>query len=195
MMPIDSTVHDIGRMLLIFVHVIACAIAIGFAFFADYRIVKSHGWPTRQDREIVQQVSRFVLAALVVLWISGAGVIVLDFGHLPSLTELAKRPKLVTKLVVVSVLTVNGLLIHAYALPRLRKLDRIAVVTGGISGASWVFAAFVGVGKPLGALLTVGQFLALYALALLIGQLGAVHLYRQAHSVQPRNRPLDSVVT
>lgn len=194
-MPIDSTIHELARMLLIFAHVIACAIAIGFAFFADYRIIRSHGWPNRHDREIVLQVSRFVLGALVLLWITGAGVILLDVGHVPSMAELAQRPKLVTKLLVVCVLTLNGMLLHVYALPRLRQLDRIAVVTGGISAASWLFAAFVGVGKPLGALLTVDQFLALYALALLFGQLGAAHLYRKAHDERGRKRQIDSVLT
>jgi hypothetical protein len=174
----DVIVHDLSRMMLIFAHVISCAVAIGLAFFADYRILRSRGTPTRHDVEIVNQVARFVTLALTVLWVTGAGVILLDFGHIPTLAEILQKPKLSTKMFVVSVLTLNGLALHHYALPRMGRMNLWCALIGGISASSWTFAAFLGVAKPLGSLLSIPQFLAIYSLVLLTGLLTACMVFR-----------------
>jgi hypothetical protein len=174
----DVIVHDLSRMMLIFAHVISCAVAIGLAFFADFRVLRSRGTPTRHDVEIVNQVARFVTLALIALWLTGAGVILLDFGHVPSLAEILQKPKLSTKMFVVSVLTLNGLALHHYALPRMGRMNLWCALIGGVSASSWMFAAFLGVAKPLGSLLSIPQFLAIYSLVLLTGLLTACMVFR-----------------
>lgn len=171
--------HDLSRMLVVYVHVISCAIAIGFAFFADYRILKARGQPRSRDIEVVEQVSDFVALALAALWASGIAIVLIDFGHIPALSELWAKPKLMAKLVVVGTLTLNGVFLHLYALPRLRQINLAAALMGGVSAASWLFAVFLGVGKPLAALFTLNQFLALYALALLGGVGAASWVFRR----------------
>jgi uncharacterized membrane protein len=184
----DPILHDISRMLVIYTHVIACAIAIGFAFFADFRVLKANGNLRSQDIEVVQQVSHFVSIALAALWVSGIGILLIDFGHLPSLNELIAKPKLATKLSVVMALTFNGLLLHSYALPRLHRLNYLAALIGGVSASSWLFAAFVGVAKPLATLLNYNQFMALYVLALLSGLGCASVVFRKQEAHQARRK-------
>ena len=183
-----STLYDLARMALVFAHVVSCAIAVGFAFFADFRVLKARGSLKPRDNEVVQQVATFVAGALVALWITGAGIILMDVGHVPSFEEILARPKVAAKIFVVSVLTLNGVLLHAYALPRLPKIDLAASMLGGASATSWVFAIFLGVGKPLAPLLSSGEFIALYGLALVLGMAvaGAVHVL--VHTTQ-RGRP------
>jgi hypothetical protein len=179
----DTLFHDLTRMLVVYTHVIACTIAIGFAFFADYRILKAKGQMRNHDIEIVEQVSRFVAIALGALWVSGIGILLIDFGHLPSFNELMAKPKLAAKVTVVLVLTLNGLLLHNYALPRLHRLNFLVALIGGVSASTWLVAAFLGVGKPLATLLTYNQFMALYVLALMAGMGGASMVFsRQSKS-------------
>jgi hypothetical protein len=171
----DTQFHDIARMMVIYTHVISVAIALGFAFFADYRVLKARGRLRAHDVEIVEQVSQIVAIALGALWVSGIGILLIDFGHLPSLADLLEKPKLAAKLTVVVALTLNGFLLHSYALPRLRNLNFLTALIGGVSASSWLFAAFIGVAKPLATLLTYNQFMALYVLVL-TGGLGAAAL-------------------
>lgn len=178
-MNLDSTtLHDLTRMALVFAHVIACAIAVGFAFFADFRVLKARGTLRPRDLEVVHQVATFVVVALLALWVTGAGIVLLDVGHVPSMDELLARPKVAAKLFVVSVLTLNGVLLHVYALPRMNRIDLASSMIGGVSATSWMFAVFLGVGKPLATLLSAGQFLLLYGFALVvgIGTAAAVHV-------------------
>jgi uncharacterized membrane protein len=188
----DTQFHDLSRMLVIYAHVIACTIAIGFAFFADFRVLKANGKLRGRDVEIVEQVSHAVAIALGALWVSGIGIVLLDFGHVPSLNELMDKPKLAAKLSVVLALTLNGFLLHAYALPRLRRLDFLAALIGGVSASSWLFAAFMGVAKPLATLMSYNQFMALYVLALTAG-LSSAALVFVSQQKQASARPRDTL--
>ena len=185
-----STLHDLARMALVFAHVVSCAIAVGFAFFADFRILKARGSLKPRDHEIVHQVAVFVVGALMALWITGAGIILMDFGHVPTMDEILARPKVAAKLFVVLVLTLNGALLHLYALPRLHRIDLASSLIGGVSAASWVFAIFLGVGKPLAALLSPSHFLALYGFALVLGVAVAGSVHVLVHGGAQRSLPL-----
>jgi hypothetical protein len=173
----DTQFHDIARMFAIYTHVISCCIAIGFAFFADFRILKANGNLRSRDVEVVQQVAHFVAIALGALWVSGIAILLIDFGYLPSINEVIEKPKLAAKLTVVIALTLNGFLLHFYALPRLQRLNFFAALIGGVSASSWLFAAFVGVAKPLATLLTYNQFIALYVLVLTAGLVSAASVF------------------
>jgi hypothetical protein len=76
-------------------------------------------------------------------------------------------------------LTLNGFLLHAYALPRLRRLDFLAALIGGVSASSWLFAAFMGIAKPLATLMSYNQFMALYVLALTAGLCSAALVFNR----------------
>ncbi|WP_432722059.1 hypothetical protein R0381_001902 [Jeongeupia wiesaeckerbachi] len=165
------------RLLLIYPHLIACCVAIGATVLADLKIMGQRTGPG--DRALLQLVSRVVLIALGVLWCTGLSIIVLDFGHWPAWAELIARPKLISKLIVVSVLTLNGAALHHYALPRLLPASRDQALLcrtqrlrlaciGGVSAASWAFAAFLGIARPLAGKLSTAGFLGLYLAALIV---------------------------
>lgn len=120
---------DIARMFLIYPHLIACCTAIGATVLADFRLVRSRGEPTPADVGLIKQMAGAVTVALAILWVTGAGIIWLDFGHLPSLYEIVAKPKLVTKLLVVVAFTLNGTLLHPGCSAQAHR--RRATVTAG----------------------------------------------------------------
>jgi hypothetical protein len=112
--------------------------------------------------------------ALLALWATGLGLIALDTGFDP--VAIAAKPKLVTKLIVVTVLTGNGLLLHRFAFPALSgrafgstaSLSLIAAL-GAISTVSWLYAAFVGSARLIAGMMNLEAFLALYGIGLVTG--------------------------
>jgi len=111
-----------------------------FKFVLPYKISKSH-------YEIIQLFSRIVAFGLMLLWITGLGFLVFYSYFDPS--KLSNQ-KVWAKLVVVGVLTLNGLFIHRSVLPLIhdhigRPLfdglgpsQRFLLLTSGaISGTSW----------------------------------------------------------
>jgi hypothetical protein len=85
------------------------------------------------------------------------------------------------KLSVVIALTLNGVMLHLYALPRLHRLNFFAALMGGVSASSWLFAAFLGVARPIAALLTYGQFMGIYVLVVMAGLFAAAVVFRSQH--------------
>jgi len=95
----------------------------------------------------------------------------LDLGG--DLSLLPTKSKLLAKLVCVTVLSLNAVLLHRFAFPRLMSGHSLStsewslvLCAGAVSTTSWLFAAFLGIAKPLAAMLSAGQFIGLYVLAL-----------------------------
>jgi len=159
---------SIARVLLIYVHVLAIAAAAAAVAFGDFAIF---GRP-RIDRTLLETASWFASIALAALWISGLTVIIMDIGF--DLAQLASKPKLLAKLTVVMVLTLNSLALHWLVFPRfyLPQANALGAATlpavfGAVSAVSWIYAAFVGVAKPFTVILGYSGFIALFALLLL----------------------------
>jgi len=111
-----------------------------FRFLRDYKI-------TEQEKGTLETLSSIVWAGLAVLFISGLML------YLPAQERLLESSKFLLKLVVVGVITINGIALNLYVSPRLRQLSfdgskpathyrRIAFALGGISIISW-YTAFV----------------------------------------------------
>ena len=163
----------IARMLLIYVHVLAIAAAAAAVAFGDFAIFARQ----RIDKTMLETASWFASIALAALWISGLTVIIMDIGF--DLEQLAAKPKLLAKLTVVMVLTINSLALHWVAFPRfyLPQADALRAATlpavfGAVSATSWIYAAFVGIAKPLAEVFGYSGFIGLFALLLL----GAISL-------------------
>lgn len=89
------------------------------------------------------------------LWCTGILLVVNDTGL--DVTVLEQMSKLQLKLVVVTALTLNGLLLHFVSFPLVVKRRNLTLfesllisVTGAISTSHWLLAAFVGVARPIG---------------------------------------------
>ena len=101
------------------------------------------------------------------LWISGMAIVAVD-----GLAQMGTNPKLLAKLVCVSLLTLNGLLLRHWCFPRLisnRPLQRAEswalMSCGAVSTTCWLMSGFYGIARPL-ALWTPGQNLLLLWAAL-----------------------------
>jgi len=145
MTPGEST-----RLILLYAHLLASMLAIARVLEADTGLVTG-----RLTRERLRGTVRDMGVLLAALWATGLAIVWLDTGFEPA--ELATRPKLLLKLLAVSVLTLNGAVLHRLCFPILLS-DRapgpgavlLLVVSGALSTVHWLLAAFVGVARPLG---------------------------------------------
>lgn len=148
-MNYSLTMMEWARLLLLYTHLIASMLAIASVLSADIGLVIGN-----LQREQLRNTIRNIARLLAVLWSTGLTIVWLDTGFDPA--ELMSRSKLLVKLVAVSVLTLNGLVLHRLCFPVLLSVDPLSLratvllaVTGSLSTMHWLLAAFIGVAKPL----------------------------------------------
>lgn len=153
----------------LFAHVLAFAVTLSAVLREDMRLLSTR----RVDQARLRQTMRGVTFGLVVLWVTGLALVAIGAAGSPS--PWVPSAKLVAKLVVVTLLTLNGWALHARVFPRLRAGNlfwsaslRLPAALGAISTASWLYAAFVGVARPLSPLLTFANFMVLYGAVICI---------------------------
>lgn len=157
---------DYIRTILIFAHLMAFAFAITTLYKSDYKLFFKR--PTNDE---IKAMGNHMLIYLIVLWITGLGVIYIDTAF--SMEKILSAQKLLTKLSCVLVLTLNALVIHFFAFKKLAKetLNRmdmkVMAISGAVSSASWTFAGFLGIAKPLVKHLSLSDFMSLYGLVVL----------------------------
>ena len=163
----------------LFAHLIAVAITLSAVLREDMRWLLERRFDVARLRGTMRTVS----IGLVVLWATGLAL--WAFAAAASPLAWALTPKLAAKLVVVCLLTLNGLALHAWVFPSLGaagpagpRPGRLSMVLGAFSSASWLFAAFLGVARPLSNVLSLSGFLALYAAGLSFALVVALRLSR-----------------
>ena len=173
------------RVVLLVGHLVAFALALSAVLRGDLLIL----FASRLHWNPLRAVSRQVLQALLLLAVTGAGLIWLDFGFEPQ--RMWASPKLLAKLSVVGLLLANAAVLHRLAFPALfsprpagRSTAAWISAAGAVSTTSWLFATFLGVARPLARELGYAGFMALYAAAL-AASLGVALLW-----VRPRLRRL-----
>ena len=172
---------DAIRVTLIFIHVIAMAVAVGLMCWLDIALVTSR----RVNAMQFQLSSARITRALMVLWLSGLAVMGLDSQL--NLDALAVMPKIQAKLLVVTLLSLNGWALHRFAFPALMDnrarfptmtTTTILTAMGAISTVSWIYATFLGIARPLASTLGFGGFIGLYAALLIMGVITALRYVR-----------------
>ena len=178
-MPVVPTlVTEFARLGIIYIHLIACCVAIGLVLTSDLAMVRQlYRGESAADAHHLHTLQTTVATALAVLWISGAGVVLLD-ASIKGWDYFA-NPKLQAKIAIVALLTVNGVLLHRTVLPWLQKAGSLlnlsfaqgllAIFAGAVSGVSWFYAALLGVGKPLSWRYSLLELLAAYPLLIASG--------------------------
>ncbi len=157
---------DYIRTILIFAHLMVFAFAITTLYKSDYKLFFKR--PTNDE---IKAMGNHMLIYLIVLWITGLGVIYIDTAF--SMEKILSAQKLLTKLSCVLVLTFNAFVIHFFAFKKLAKetLNRmdmkVMAISGAVSSASWTFAGFLGIAKPLVKHLSLSDFMSLYGLVVL----------------------------
>ena len=157
----------IARLLLLYIHVVAFAIALGCVLREDAKLVSR----LPLDVDSLRATSRIVASALAVLWASGFAIILIDSGG--GLSAIGSNPKLLAKLVIVCALTLNGVALHAFAFPRLQDPPttinasaHLAAALGATSAASWAFATLLGISRGIFKLLSFEDLILAYGLTL-----------------------------
>jgi hypothetical protein len=168
------------RLAVLYVHLIACCVAIGLVLTHDIAMVKAllqGKGPAPEDPHALETLQSTVALALAALWVTGVAIVALDasvkgwayFGN----------PKLQAKIGLVLLLTANGVLLHQTVLPMLQKAGSLlqlnfdqrllAVFAGAVSGVTWFYAAFMGVARPLAWKFSLLELLGAYPVLLLGG--------------------------
>ncbi|MGE8322491.1 MAG: hypothetical protein ACN6OX_05355 [Pseudomonas sp.] len=171
---------ELVRLSVIYIHLLACCVAIGLVFASDAEMVKNllkgHN-KAGHDAEHMASLQKSVANALIFLWLTGAAVIGIDY--LEKGMNYFANPKLQAKIIIVLLLTFNGMLLHRYVLPALLKAGSLlnlnigvrmfAVFSGALSGVSWLYAAMLGVGRPLAWKYSLTELLLAYPVMILLG--------------------------
>jgi hypothetical protein len=177
---IFSMAFEFTRMAVVYLHLIACCVAIGLVLTSDIDMVKRlfRADPAEKlDSNHLEGLQKVVSRALIALWITGAGIIALDTS-LKGL-EYFGNPKLQAKIAIVCLLTLNGFVLHKYVLPLMLKAGSllklsfnqrlVAIFAGALSGVSWFYAAMLGIGRPLNWKYSLFDILAAYPVLIVGG--------------------------
>ena len=189
------------RMGIVYLHLIACCVAIGLVLVSDLDMIKRLIAGDRNDRldpkhwsSLQQTVGR----ALVVLWLTGVALVTVD--AIGKDWGILANPKLQSKIAIVCLLTLNGFALHRYVMPLMQKAGSLlrmsfnhrmlAVFTGSVSGVSWFYAAMLGIGRPLNWKYSLLEILAAYPVLIAGGFVSMVALTAwaqyQAHAEDTR---------
>jgi hypothetical protein len=159
-MNMEGFALDLVRMAVVFSHLIACCVAIGLVLTSDVAMVRQmlQGDPRAGlGQSHLEELQRTVARALGALWITGLALV--WFDAVVQGAHVLANPKLHAKILVVVLLTINGLVLHEHVLPWMTRSGSVlrlsfwqsmlTLLSGAASGVSWVYAAMLGVGRPL----------------------------------------------
>lgn len=170
---------ELTRLAVVYFHLIACCVAIGLVLTSDIAMIRQllSGNAAEQDGKHLAQLKSTVSLALLALWITGIAIVWLDASS-KGLVYF-QNPKLQAKIGIVTLLTLNGLLLHSAVMPALEKAGSLlklpsnqrllAIFAGTVSGVSWFYAAMLGVGRPLSWKYSLLELLTPYSLLIAAG--------------------------
>ena len=150
-------------------HLLGFSFGLGLATIVDVLLIRAllrNQALTKNQYNMIHQLSVYVMIGLAVLWVSGAGFLLFYKFSSP---EKICNPKVWSKFTVVLILSINGFFIHRYLLPKLKQciglnlMDHksykqlsIFCATGVLSIVSWYTPFIFGVADQLN--YTVGYF-------------------------------------
>ena len=156
-------------------HILGVAFGLGIATGMDLLLAKNiltKRTLTESRYNVLDQLSRIVAWGLVLLWLSGIGFLLTYQQVSP---EKLLNPKIWSKLMIVTILTVNGIFIHHYLLPKLKRCinKRVDLVcsykemamifsSGAISMVSWYIPFIYGTVPQLNFAFSFAVFTTIY---------------------------------
>lgn len=144
---------DLIHTILKFTHIISLTLGVGGAIIADLFVIGLLNKAiTRQELRLLENLEKFVFVGLMLLWISGVGFFVEYQLFNP---EKLSNPKILAKLTIVMIVTLNGLLFHMFfhnrvfqeglVIVKLPPLTYYSLILfGTISSFSWIGAMTLG---------------------------------------------------
>ena len=180
---------EFTRLAVVYLHLIACCVAIGLVLTSDIAMVKKlitgdNNTPSGSEAEHLENLQTTVSRALLALWITSIAVVALD-ASVKGWNYFA-NPKLQAKIGLVVLLTINGVLLHRTVLPLMQKAGsllklnpsqlHLTLFAGSVSAVTWFYAAFIGVGRPLAWKYSLVELLAAYPVMVVGGYAGMLAL-------------------
>jgi hypothetical protein len=162
------------KTVLLYFHLLSLAAAIGSVLIAEYLIFSRHRQFSRDSYDTVIFASRTATVALLLLWLTGIGLV--SVGYLGDPQYIANQ-KIWAKVSIVLLMSINGIYIHRWLLPRFGELARggllIRTATESVrmrlafatSLAGWLITAFYGAAKFLNEGYNYGELYGLYLTA------------------------------
>jgi len=185
------------KLLLLFAHLLGTSMALGAIVATDIRLLGKLADKRVRIAPPNPYVMRLISASLGVLYITGTAMIVLNLQDDPTYLD---NPKLLAKLVLVLVLTLNALVLHRYTFPglavsralarwTLRDFLRVAVPVS-ISNGLWMFCAFLGIARPWNRTVSMSFVLTTALVLCLLAMIGITALLfvaaRDRNGAEPR---------
>jgi hypothetical protein len=178
---------EFTRLAILYLHLIACCAAIGLVLTSDIAMVRKllgANYKAPDDISHLYHVKEVVSVSLIALWITGIALVSMDYRV--NGMSYFENPKLQAKVAIVVLLTMNGFVLHRAVLPVIEKygallnLPRqhliVALFAGSVSGVSWLYAAMLGVGRPLAWKYSLLDLLVAYPVLIACGILGMLGL-------------------
>ncbi len=175
-------------------HLIGVALGIGgatitdiffFNFLRDFRISK-------KEHEVMTILSNVMMVALLLLYVTGLAL------YLANADRLRTSPAFLSKVCIVVVLTINGILMHKHIAPRMmhlsfllhpleahhlmHRLRRVSFAMGSVSFISWYSVFLIAILKShFPAWVGLPHILGLYGTALVCGVIVSQFMERHLH--------------
>ena len=178
------------------VHLTGLIMGFGGAVLADYTIF-SHGVIRPVGNYTIFQtrlLSHIVSIGLCILWVSGFALIMVKLQLQP---DFMQNPKVWAKIVVVVMLTINGILVHRFIFPLVTRsqgrrlfdglnVRQIAGLTflGSVSLVSWSLPFVLGKAAGLNFITPMSSILAAYLALILVAWLGLFTFMSCVRSIQ-----------
>ncbi len=176
----QELVLEFARLGVVFIHLIACCVAVGLVVTSDIAMVKQlfgRDPSARADMQHMRQLQTSVVASLIALWITGMTVVAIDVSS--NGLQYFDNPKIQAKILIVALLTLNGVFLHHAVLPWMQKAGSLlelpmsqtmfAIFSGAVSGVSWLYAVMLGVGRPLSWKYSLLELMAAYPMLIAAG--------------------------
>lgn len=175
---------------LVIAHLIGLALGVGGATLMDLILVRFvvRGTIAREHAEILHFSAYLVSGGLILLWATGIGFLAHYYMFNPIALE---NPKVLAKIAIVGILTVNGVLIHNQVLPVIernvgrRLFDGISgsqkswmLAAGAVSATSWYVPLALGALREFNFVVPATQILMVYGALLMTAVLSAQILGR-----------------
>ncbi|NBA94283.1 hypothetical protein [Pseudomonas sp. R5(2019)] len=176
----DKQFAEFLRLGIVYVHLIACCVAIGLVLTSDIAMTQQLFKAERcsaSDAHHLTSLQKTVSWSLIVLWITGFAIVGIDVAD-KGLVYF-ENPKIQAKIAIVALLTLNGFVLHAAVLPAVQRVGSLldlsvgmrtlALFSGAFSAVSWFYAAMLGVGRPLAWKYSLLELMAAYPLLIVGG--------------------------
>ncbi len=170
------------KAFLVYSHLIAACLAIAIIYFQDSALMSTRGRALNQKAiDELKRNANLIITVLIMLWVSGLALVILGQSNNP---EYLMNQKLWAKFTVVSILTLNGLVLHAHSFPIVTSpkgilgstgSDQLLVfVTAVISLVSWLFACYLGIARHWNNVAPYTYVMTVYVVILSISMIGGL---------------------